>query len=86
MATAQLSIKLKDPLGREVQKIEKQVQQLDGDIDAGDLVVKNPGLWSTDKPVLYTLEATVTSGAVTQTTQTRIGFRSFEFVKKAHFC
>lgn len=85
LTTAQLSIKLKDPLGKEVQKIEKQVQQLNGDINAGDLMVKNPGLWSTDKPVLYTLEATVTSGAVTQTTQTRIGFRSFEFVKKGPF-
>jgi beta-galactosidase len=84
-ATAQLSIKLKDQLGREVQKIEKQVQQLDGDIDAGDLVVKNPGLWSTDQPVLYTLEATVTSGAASQTIQTRVGFRSFEFVKKGPF-
>ncbi|MGE9312574.1 glycoside hydrolase family 2 protein [Niabella sp. CJ426] len=85
LTTAQLSIKLKDPLGREVQKIEKQVQQLNGDINAGDLMVKNPGLWSTDQPVLYTLEATITSGAVTQTTQTRIGFRSFEFVKKGPF-
>jgi beta-galactosidase len=85
LTTAQLLIKLKDPLGREVQKIEKQVQQLNGDINAGDLMVKNPGLWSTDQPVLYTLEATITSGAVTQTTQTRIGFRSFEFVKKGPF-
>ncbi|MGN7785429.1 glycoside hydrolase family 2 protein [Niabella sp. 22666] len=85
LTTAQLSIKLKDPLGREVQKIEKQVQQLNGDINAGDLVVKNPGLWSTGQPVLYTLEATITSGGVTQTTQTRIGFRSFEFVKKGPF-
>lgn len=85
LTTAQLSIKLKDPLGKEVQKIEKQVQQLNGDINAGDLVVKNPGLWSTGQPVLYTLEATITSGGVTQTTQTRIGFRSFEFVKKGPF-
>lgn len=85
LATAQLSIKIKDPLGREVQKIEKQVQQWSGDIDAGDLTVKNPRLWSTDQPVLYTLEATVTSGTGTQTTQTRIGFRNFEFVKKGPF-
>lgn len=85
LATAQLSIKLKDPLGREVQKIEKQVQQFDGDINAGDLGIKSPRLWSTDQPVLYALEATVTSGAGTQTTQTRIGFRSFEFVKKGPF-
>ncbi|MCH5720806.1 sugar-binding domain-containing protein [Niabella hibiscisoli] len=85
LATAQLSIKIKDPLGREVQKIEKQLQQLSGDIEAGDLIVKNPRLWSTDQPVLYTLEATVTSGTGTQTTQTRIGFRSFEFVKKDRF-
>lgn len=85
LATAQLSIKLKDPLGREIQKVEKQVQQFDGDIDAGNLTVKSPLLWSTGQPVLYTLEATVTSGAGSQTTQTHIGFRSFEFVKKGPF-
>lgn len=82
---AKLMLKLKDPLGKEVQTIEKQLSQFNGEITAGQLATKDPRLWSTDSPVLYTLEATITTHADTQTTRTSIGFRSFEFVKKGPF-
>lgn len=81
---ATVVVKLIDPQGKMLQQAETPLSTLqDGNIAA--FVVKAPQIWSTEKPILYTVEATVTtaSGSCTQTEKT--GFRRFEFVKKGPF-
>ena len=85
ITAGQLSISLKDPSGKELQRVQKKMDHFDGDMSVADLSVKNPQLWSPDQPVLYTIEATVTTTAGAHTSISRIGFRSFEFVKKGPF-
>ncbi|ANH82228.1 glycoside hydrolase [Niabella ginsenosidivorans] len=82
---AQLLVRLVDPSGREVQKTQKALQLTGRDVEAATLIVRNPQLWSPEQPVLYTVEATVTTTAGAHTSRSRIGFRNFEFVKKGPF-
>lgn len=79
---ATVSIRLLDPSGKLLQKTEKKFADLQGDAGLAELTVKSPQLWSPDKPVLYTVEATV-SGSATQSE--KVGFRHYEFVKKGPF-
>ncbi|MDB5190808.1 MAG: glycoside hydrolase family 2 protein [Segetibacter sp.] len=82
---ATVAIRLLDPSGKQIQKVEKALSNLQGDVAVADINVKAPQLWHTDKPVLYTVEATVTTAAGTYTQTEKVGFRSFEFVKKGPF-
>jgi len=82
---AGIVIKLIDPAGKTIQQAEKQLNAPAGDMDIADITVKSPQLWSTDKPVLYTVEATVTAASGHYTRSEKIGFRRFEFVKKGPF-
>jgi len=47
--------------------------------------IKNPILWSTDNPKLYTYELVLKTDAGEQKLSGKIGFRTFEFVKKGFF-
>ncbi|HYE53571.1 MAG TPA: alginate lyase family protein [Chitinophagaceae bacterium] len=71
---AKLSIRLFDPRGKLL------AQTADSNI-----TVNAPQLWSTDKPVLYTVEATITTANGSHTQIEKIGFRDFEFIKKGPF-
>jgi len=76
ISNADVTIKLIDPNGKLVQQSTKKITD-----PTAEFNVKNPQLWSDTKPVLYTVE--VSTGNCTQSE--KIGFRSFEFVKKGPF-
>lgn len=82
---ADVTIRLIDPKGKIVQQVEKSISGFANELALADFTVKSPQLWSTEKPVLYTLEASVTAASGTYTQKEKIGFRHFEFVKKGPF-
>ena len=84
-ANASIHVTLTDPAGKLLQQQDKTVTIAAGDLWLADITVKQPQLWSPDKPNLYTIRATIhgTDGDYTQTEQT--GFRNFEFVTRGPF-
>lgn len=82
---ADLTIKLLDPKGKVVQQAQTTIHSPKGDVDVARFTLKSPQLWSTDKPVLYTIEVTVHSAGGPYVQQEKVGFRHFEFVKKGPF-
>jgi beta-galactosidase len=82
---ATVSVKLIDPSGKIVQQKEKEITDLKGDVIITNFSVKKPQLWSTEKPLLYTTETTVTTKDGVFTQSEKVGFRHFEFVKKGPF-
>lgn len=80
-----VTIKLIDPAGKLVQQKEVTPGSLSGDVSLADLTIKTPQLWSPQKPVLYTVEATVTAGDNKYVQTEKIGFRHFEFVDHGPF-
>jgi len=83
--SAGVSIKLIDPLGKTIIENRKIIHDLQGDIAIADFTIKNPVLWSTEKPELYTAEITVTTKEGVFTQSAKVGFRYFEFVTKGPF-
>ena len=82
---AELTIKLLDPKGKVVQQGQTSISSLQGDVEVGRFTLKSPQLWSTDKPVLYTVEVNVTAAGGQYTQREKVGFRHFEFIKKGPF-
>ena len=82
---ARVSVQVMDPSGKLVQQAEKQLTDLEGDVMLSQLNLKQPQLWSTAAPRLYTVKLTVTTagGACTQTVQA--GFRHFSFLTHGPF-
>ncbi|SIN75188.1 glycoside hydrolase family 2 TIM barrel-domain containing protein [Chitinophaga niabensis] len=78
---------LKDPAGKVVDQASAEIDRLDGraSIPVAAFKVKQPKLWSTASPALYTVETSVTTGTDTYTQIEKIGFRSFEFKKQGPF-
>jgi beta-galactosidase len=85
IGAASVIVRLTDPKGKVVQQISKNITSLDGDVALADFTVKSPQLWSTETPVLYTVETIVTNGDDRYSQTEKVGFRSFEFVKKGPF-
>lgn len=84
-ATAAVSVKLIDPKGKLVQQVNSNLANLQGEVTVATINVRSPQLWSTETPVLYTVETTVTSSGEQFTQSNKVGFRHFEFVKKGPF-
>lgn len=82
---AHLLVKLIDPAGKLLQQKEVQPNRLQGDIPLADFTVKTPQLWSPAKPVLYTVEATLTTPQGNYVQREQIGFRHFEFADHGPF-
>jgi beta-galactosidase len=88
---AKITIKLKDPKGEllqqtELNEIEKALLPFPfNDMTIHEFSVKSPRLWSTEKPEMYSIEATISSPAGISTVTEKIGFRHFEFVTKGPF-
>jgi beta-galactosidase len=80
-----LIIKLIDPTGKPVQQKEVALTSLTGDLHLADFTLKTPQLWSPQKPVLYTVEATMTIPEGSYVKTEKIGFRNFEFVDHGPF-
>ncbi|MFL9483995.1 glycoside hydrolase family 2 TIM barrel-domain containing protein [Chitinophagaceae bacterium LWZ2-11] len=84
-SNAEVLIKLISPDGTTLQQTKTTLTSLNGDLTLASLSVKQPKLWSPDKPALYTVEARVHTGDGDYTQKEKIGFRNFEFVKKGPF-
>ena len=82
---ASVTVKLIDPSGKMIQQAEKKLTDLNADANIADFSIKSPQLWSTEKPVLYTVEATVITSNGTSAQTEKTGFRHFDFVKKGPF-
>ncbi|THU34064.1 glycoside hydrolase family 2 protein [Niastella caeni] len=93
-----LLVKLIDPNGKLMQQKEVTTDSLQlplhrrekeggltGDVHLVDFTIKAPQLWSPQKPVLYSVEATVTTEAGSFVQKEKIGFRHFEFVDHGPF-
>ncbi len=82
---ASVAVRLLDPSGKLIKEIKKDVTNFDGNISLAVFEVKAPRLWSTEKPVLYTVETIVSNEAGTHKETSKIGFRHVEFIKKGPF-
>jgi beta-galactosidase len=80
-----LTLKLIDPSGKSLQQKEISLASLTGDIHLADFTLKAPQLWSPEKPVLYTVEATITTPEGSYVQKEKIGFRNYEFVDHGPF-
>lgn len=84
-ADAKVEAKLFDASGKQVQQLSASVNDLSNDVTIGVLRLKNPVLWSPQKPVLYRLAVTVSTADGSATTSQYVGFRNFDFVEKGPF-
>jgi beta-galactosidase len=82
---AAVIIKLIDPAGKLVQQKEVTPAALTGEVKLTDFTLKAPQLWSPQKPVLYSVEVTVTTPEGKYVQTEKIGFRHFEFVDHGPF-
>jgi beta-galactosidase len=82
---ATVLIKLIDPSGKTIQQTEKKLNDLKGDIIVTGFTIKSPQLWSTEKPQLYTVEATVKTNDGVFSQAEKVGFRHFYFVDYGPF-
>jgi beta-galactosidase len=80
-----IKIVLKDPSGKSVYTSGKDFKLFYGDKELDQFKVKNPILWSTDAPNLYTVEVSIEANGQTSKHIEKVGFRNFEFVKKGPF-
>ncbi|WP_207532299.1 glycoside hydrolase family 2 TIM barrel-domain containing protein [Desertivirga arenae] len=80
-----LVLKLKDPKGKEIGTIKSPLTSLNGDLTLGTLKIKNPDKWQPDKPLLYSIEASVISPEGSFKQVEKVGFRKFEFQDKGPF-
>lgn len=81
---AMVEISLKDPSGKVVLRDTQTVLPL-GRTELGTFTMKNPHLWSTDRPQLYTCEFTLITAGSRQTVSERVGFRRTEFMEQGPF-
>jgi beta-galactosidase len=82
---ADVEIRLIDPKGKLVQKRDKTINTLTGDVNLSDFTIKNPQVWDVDRPLLYTVEVKIKTDQGTYTEVDKIGFRHFEFVEQGPF-
>ncbi len=82
---ASVQIKVISPAGKVLQQQQKELASLQSDIEIATFSLKKPELWSTENPLLYTVELSVTTDGQIYTQREKIGFRHFEFVKKGPF-
>jgi beta-galactosidase len=82
---ATVSVKLIDPSGKTIHESGKKSTGLNGQIYIADITIKKPQIWTTEKPILYIVEVTVTTPAGVFTQTEKVGFRHFEFVRKGPF-
>jgi beta-galactosidase len=85
VGSATVSVRLIDPSGKVIQQKENEITDLKGDVVITNFTIKKPQLWSTEKPILYTTETTITPKDGVFTQSEKVGFRHFEFVKKGPF-
>ena len=85
VGNADLNFKLLDPNGKVVFKAGKRLTSLSGDLEISSIAIKKPVLWTTEKPVQYTLAYEVISSGGNSKSEERVGFRNINFVEKGPF-
>ncbi len=85
VSSAQLSFKLLDPLGKLIKQVDTTLGTIPPVINFSPFTLRNPVMWSTSQPLLYTLEVSITANGNTCTQKEKIGFRKAEFIKKGPF-
>jgi beta-galactosidase len=80
-----ISVKLTDPFGKTVHQSNKIVDYADLDKALIEISLKSPKLWSTDRPLLYKLEVSISGSWGQDHHEEKTGFRNFEFQKKGPF-
>lgn len=82
---ASLQIRVLDPKGRQVQKLNKEISIGKSDMELGTFSVTKPQLWSPETPVLYTVEVSIKRPEGTYIQREKVGFRHFQFVDNGPF-
>lgn len=85
MGDATVQLKLVDPSGKIISKSERKLTTFSGDLDLWNITFKKPLLWTTDKPLQYTLKYEVVSAEGNFKGEEKIGFRNINFVEKGPF-
>ena len=85
VSSAEMDISLNDPSGKSTQKQKIKLNTLEGDQSIATFEVKLPKLWSPETPLLYSIEATLTTLDGASKIKEKVGFRNFEFVDKGPF-
>ncbi|MDB5013762.1 MAG: glycoside hydrolase family 2 protein, partial [Daejeonella sp.] len=85
LSAASIVINVKDPKGKLVKSIKSSLTSVDGDVQLADFSIKSPELWNPEKPVLYTVEASLISPEGNLTKVEKTGFRHFQFLEKGPF-
>lgn len=85
VSSAEAEVKLLDQMGRIVRKERLKVNIEGGSLSLTDWRLKNPLIWSTDRPALYTVEVSIHSPNGEYKHAEKVGFRHFEFIGKGPF-
>ncbi|MBO9671917.1 MAG: DUF4982 domain-containing protein [Sphingobacteriaceae bacterium] len=81
---ASIKFKLVAPNGKVVKETYKKLE-ISNDLQVWDIEIKKPVLWSTDKPLQYTLQYELTNSTGNYKGEEKVGFRHIEFVEKGPF-
>lgn len=71
-------VKLRDPLGREVELAQDTFSLAAGEMTVLSIPVDNPKLWSNETPYLYELELTLADSAPLERLHRKLGFRHLQ--------
>jgi len=82
---AEVAVRVIDPNAKLVYNQVHALSLTSDAIQLRSVKIKNPILWSTDNPKLYTYEIVLKTDAGEQKLSGKLGFRTFEFVKKGPF-
>jgi len=75
-----LATEIKDAAGKIVSTTESSLKETDGDVFEQQLIVKTPGLWSPETPVLYTAVTRLYAGKeLKDVYETTFGVRTIKF-------
>jgi beta-galactosidase len=81
---ATISLKLIDPNGKMINKCQRKIET-SADLQLWELSLQSPKLWSTDKPLQYTLQYEMISSAGNYKGVEKIGFRNINFIEQGPF-
>ncbi|HTL69139.1 MAG TPA: alginate lyase family protein [Lacunisphaera sp.] len=80
-----VSVRVVDPNGAEIARVEARVAPGTDPQSLPAIVLPHPELWSPDHPALYGIEVTATGAGGTSRVWERFGLRTFEFVDHGPF-
>ena len=83
-----LELALVDPLGKEVAKVEKELELMSGEGSKSEfnISIEHPAIWDIEHPDLYTCEADLlVNGKVVHSTSSTFGLRNFKWTANDGF-